>query len=520
MFEPFIARWFDGRPEWGEDLAAQIARRPGLQQAATVPLILAFYCILGGEEPLPESRHKLFTQVLNRMLTGIWRGSRGRPPDVDTCRATLRTWARRGAKNHRVSGVGRWVDDIPTKQAQLSPAGQDAVDHVATPLGLPDVDTYETSRRFVHRSICEHLVAEHVADLPVNKAVKALLPHLWYDSDWEYSVPAALAMHPKRDKVLRALICRAARSNQIPGDLSVIDGGWELRGLLARVAAESSEADWSPEVAAMIGQARVELARSARTGDLGGAAWGTSNPQAREALLGSLAGQVGPDVAKRLVAGVVQLAPTAEDKRQAREALLRLLARKTDGRVAAKLVAGVVQLDPTAVDKRQAREALLRLLPGQTESVADELWRRVVKLDLTVGDMRQARAALLEQLSKRSVLVWVDRFVQLAPTAEDKRQAREALLRLLTDDTPSWQAGRLVPGIVQLAPTAEDTRQAREALLRLLADGTDDETAAELVGGIVQLAPTAEDKRQAREALLRLLTDDTPSWQAGDWCPG
>ena len=39
--EPFIERWFAGRPEQGNDLAAQIARRPGLQQAATVPLILA-----------------------------------------------------------------------------------------------------------------------------------------------------------------------------------------------------------------------------------------------------------------------------------------------------------------------------------------------------------------------------------------------------------------------------------------------------------------------------------------------
>ena len=542
--EPFIERWFAGQSQRGNDLAAQIARRPGLQQAATVPLVLAFYCIVGGTEPLPEFRRDLYTRVLNRMLTGRWRDdAEARQPDADTCLLMLRAWAWDGAaSNHPVSGVGMWVDDIPTKQAQLSPAGQDAVDHVATPLGLPDVDTRKTLRRFIHRSIREHLVAEHVAELPVNKAVKALLPHLWYDPDWEYAAPAAIAMHPKGDKVLQALICRAARCNQIPGDVSVIDGEWELRGLLARAAAESSEANWSPEVAAMIGQARVELARSARTGDLGGAAWGTSNSQAREALLGSLAGQVGRDVAKRLVAGVVQLAPTAEDKHQAREALLGLLARKTDGRVAAELVAGVVQLDPTAVDTRRARElllrllarktdgetaaelagglaqldptaedtrrareALLRLLPSQTEFVADKLLRRVVKLDLTVGDMRQARAALLEQLSKRSLLVWVDRFVQLAPTAEDKRQAREALLGLLADDTPSWKADRLVPGIVQLAPTAEDKRQAREALLRLLARKTDGHVAA----GIVQLAPTAEDKRQAREALLRLLAGQT-----------
>ena len=33
----------------------------------------------------------------------------------------------------------------------------------------------------------------------------------------------------------------------MPEDLSVIDGGREFRSLLARVAAESSEADWAPK---------------------------------------------------------------------------------------------------------------------------------------------------------------------------------------------------------------------------------------------------------------------------------
>ena len=91
--EPFIQRWFAGRPEWGNDLAAQIARRPGLQQAATVPLILAFYCIVGGSEPLPDFRRDLYTRVLNRMLTGRWRDDDDRQPDADACLQTLRAWA-------------------------------------------------------------------------------------------------------------------------------------------------------------------------------------------------------------------------------------------------------------------------------------------------------------------------------------------------------------------------------------------------------------------------------------------
>jgi len=168
--EPFIQRWFAGRPERGNDLAAQIARRPGLQQAATVPLMLAFYCIVGGTGPLPEFRRDLYTKVLNRMLTGRWRDDDDRQPDAGTCLSMLRAWAWDGATSHPVSGVGTWADDIPAKRARLDEADAHAVDHVAAPLAPPDVDTGTTLRRFIHRSVREHLVAEHVASLPVDQA--------------------------------------------------------------------------------------------------------------------------------------------------------------------------------------------------------------------------------------------------------------------------------------------------------------------------------------------------------------
>ena len=354
--EPFIERWFAGRLEQGNDLAAQIARRPGLQQAATVPLMLAFYCIVGGTGPLPEFRRDLYTKVLNRMLTGRWRDDDDRQPDAGTCLQTLAAWAWDGATSHPVSGVGTWADDIPAKRVRLGEADADAVDHVGTPLGRPDVDTGTTLRRFIHRSVREHLVAGHVATLPVGQAVKVLLPHLWYDPDWEYAAPAALAMHPQRDQLVRDLICRAAGSDQIPGDLSVLDARWQARGLLPRVAAESSEADWSPEITGMIGRARVELAKSGRFWDLGGAAhWGTSNRQARDALLGRLAPETDSWTAARLAGALGPLATTAEDRRQARDTLLGLLARQTDSMEAAKLAGALGPLDPTVHDLRTWR---------------------------------------------------------------------------------------------------------------------------------------------------------------------
>jgi hypothetical protein len=224
--EPFMQRWFAGQPERGNDLAAQIARRPGLRQAATVPLILAFYCIVGGTEPLPEFRRDLYTKVLNRMLTGRWRDDDDRQPDAGTCRQTLRAWAWDGATSHPVSGVGTWADDIPTERVRLGEAEQDALDHVATPLGRPDVDAGTTLRRFIHRSIREHMVAEHVASLPVDQAVTVLLPHLWYDPDWEYAAPAALAMHPQHDQLVRELTAAPPVRTAFPGTfLSSMPGG-------------------------------------------------------------------------------------------------------------------------------------------------------------------------------------------------------------------------------------------------------------------------------------------------------
>ena len=301
------------------------------------------------------------------MLTGRWRGNDDRHPDPDACRRTLRAWAWSAATSHPVSGIGTWADDIPAGPSRLAEAGKQALDHVATPLGPPDVDTGETLRRFIHRSIREHLVAEHVAGLPVDQAAEVLLPHLWYDPDWEYSAPAAIAMHPRHDQLLRNLICRAAGSDQIPGDICchrcrvgvpAIPRPASLRVRRGRLVTRDSRDDRpSPGGARTVGPDRRPRPGSA-LGDL--------EPPAREALLGLLADRdrrLGGG--QTLAPGVVQLALTAEDKRQAREALLGLLARQTGGWEAGALANAVAQLDPTAKDKRQAREALLGCWPGR-----------------------------------------------------------------------------------------------------------------------------------------------------------
>lgn len=505
----FIQRWFSQDPDRGIYLAGQIARRRDLQQAATVPLILAFYCIVGGDEALPDFRRDLYTRVLKRMLTGRWRGNQEHQADVDTCLRVLRDWAWAGVVSDPLTGIGTWADDVPTERVALDEADERAVNHVATPLGPADVDTATTLRRFVHRSIREHLVAEHVARLPADLAAQVLLPHIWYDPDWEYSIPAALAGHPERDRLLRALICRAAQSGQLPEDLSVIDGGQEFRELLVRIAAESREADWSPQLAEMIGQARVGLTRSGRTDDLGGTAhWPTSNRQAREGLFRLLADGPHSFRARELVDLVVQLAPAPEDKRHAREALLRLLADQKES-LLTELARGVRLLDPTPGDLRAAREALLGLLPTQkwmSRTEVDEL----VLLAPASEDKRHVREALLRLLATRHV--WSSFFLrgvaQLVQTAEDRRQTREALLMLVPDQSNydnDDAADKMIDLIIQVAPSAEEKREACHALLRLLGRHTYSDVNEKILAGVTQLAPTAQDKRYAREVLLGLI---------------
>ena len=523
--EPFIRRWFGHQPERGEDLVTQIARRPGLQQASTVPLVLAFYCIVGGREPLPDFRRDLYTRVLNRMLTGRWRGDDDRQPNVGACLQTLRVWARPGAEAcHPVSGIGTWADDILTERAGLGGAGlggadQGALDHVATPLGPADVDTGQTLRRFIHRSIREHLVAEFVARLPVDQAVQVLLPHLWHDSDWEYSAPAAIAMHPQHDQLLRDLIYRAANSDLLPGDLSVIDAGWEFRGLLARIATESSETDWSPGIAGMISRARVELAVSGRIDALGGAGlWVSSNGLTREALLRLLADPANSWAAEKLVSGVVQLATTAQDKRQTRAALLGLLPGQAGGWVADEIAACVSRLGRTARDNGQARDAPARLPPRPAGApLADEPAGWVSWRAPAADDNHQIRGMLLRSLASqtngRKAAGLAAAVLYARPTAEEKRQAREVLLGLLASETDGRTAAELANIVSRLGP-AEDNRQTCDTLLRLLTAQSHGHAAAWLADGVIQAGPTADDQRQARGALLRLLAGQTDGHKA------
>ena len=517
--EPFIHQWFSQQPERSVDLAGQIARRPDLQKAATVPLILAFYCIIGARERLPQFRRDLYAQVLNRMLTGRWRGDETALPDLDLCLGRLRDWAWSGAAADPVSGVGRWADTFRVTGHPLGDTADSALDHIAMPLGPPDLDTGQIERRFIHRTVREHLVAEYVARLPFDQAVVALLPHLWYDPDWEYAAPAALVMHDQHDELLRRLICQAAQSDHVPHDLSVIDGGWEFRGFLARVAAESSQADWSPEIAWTIGQARVELGRVGRTANLSaGRSWQTSNRQVRDVLLELLVGRNNsPSGARALAETAGELAETAQERAQVRDELLRLAARDNDpwrARVLAEVVTG---LDPTAQERAQLRETLLKLAAHHNDPwMVSEAAKMVSDLDPTARDRAQLREALLAVIARRDdtemTYELAEVAAELTETVQERAQLREALLKLAAQYNHPETAYGLVKVAARLAETVQERAQLREGLLGLAQERS--EIAGTLASSAARQAETAQERVQLRDALFTLLEANDDPWAA------
>ena len=468
--ESFIFHWFDKEPERARDLAAQIANRHGLQQAATVPLILAFYCIIGSKT-LPVFRYELYDKVLNRMLTGGWRGGDGTRTSNVACVQALQAWAWSGADSHPISGVGTWIDDISTKAVQLSQAEQSSLDHIAAPLGRPDVDTGRSTRRFIHRSMREHLIARYIASLPAEEAARNLLPHLWYDQDWEYVAPAALAMHPRRSWILKELLLRTVGTAEIPEDLSIVDADWEFRQFLSRVANESNQADWETWAAEIIGQARLDLARSGRLDTLGGeASWVSSNRQIRSVLLNFLRRKINVALNEELTNAAMRLCTTREEDRQISDDLLAIILRESSGFRLGERISEVARLAPTGDDRRGTREKLLTLLTR-----TDDSWH--------AGSLADAIA-------------------QLNPTGDDQRRAREKLLTLLIRTHDSWHAGSLADAIAQLNPTGDDQRRAREKLLTLLTSGAGGAAHEHLVDLLIKLKATVDDKRRARDLLL------------------
>ncbi len=240
---------------------------PELAEASTTPLICMLYCLLaGGDSELPRQRSALFERVVTRLVAGGWHaGDGGGTAVAEAARMALRGLASASAVDDPFSGLGAWPDVVSETLNDSRPAGVSmAMSHVA-----PEVpyhpDLRGRHRRFVHRALREHLLAEFLAGLAPIEAAERMEPHLWYDPEWRTVIPAVLALHPRRDVVLARLL--TGREGVEPGKLDVSrrDGFGELRRLLTELATMTTPDQWGARSRALI-DGRNEDLEAARQG--------------------------------------------------------------------------------------------------------------------------------------------------------------------------------------------------------------------------------------------------------------
>lgn len=531
--DPFIDHWFAAKPQCAASLKARLRNRPELQRAATVPLILTFYCIItiGGDDELPGRHFELHAKVIRRLLTGRWHTGGKPDPDQDECLRILRGWASSAAGSNPVSGVGTWADEFPTSRVRLSQDDRNALDNVAVPLGPEDVDSRMTRRRFIHRSVHEHLVAENVIRMSAEEATAELLNHLWYDPDWEYAAPTALAMHPQRDHVLMDLIGLVTGGNRVCGDIAAIDGCWEIRRFLARVAAESQEVDWSPDAYALISKARMDFATSGQESIhlVEASDWLSSNAMIIQVLLGQLEGKPSPNFAHRLANTLTRLNPATQDRGRARIALCRLIADNRYTDTAPQLAYAFEMLGPTPGERAQARAALILELPrSRSYSKMKELAAAIALLGPVADERAQVRAALVRALTfpsfeqsvediifPQQVRLLSEAIAWFVVTEGDRAQVREAIFPLLSDEACRMAFPELCEAVIGLNPISENRQRAHAALLTWFTSRPEFARSVWLKRAVAELNLTAEHRAPMLAALLKLAAektcDDLPS---------
>jgi hypothetical protein len=379
--EAFIEKWFTGaRQNKGREFLGEVGRSRSLQRSATVPLLLAFYCIAAEKAGgIPESRTGLFDLVVRRLLSGPWRAE-GREPDEEECLQLLEGWAWAAAEKDPVSGVGTWTDEFPADASLREDDGPrekailEAVAHVAVPLGpreygSPDPVTRMRRpailRRFIHRSVREYLVACYLAAQPWEKVADELVDHLWCDPDWEQAGPMALALHPERDTILRAMLRRVTRSEEIPADLGTLDSGLDLCRFLSETAMNRPETEWDPDLREVIAGARKRLVFEGHENLHPAPGWHACDRHMREDLVAQMtdANSAGEALGRMLTLG-----PDQRELGQVRQIIWGHMKRADSCLEACSLADAMVQAAPGPEERSAVREHLWGRLRGETST--------------------------------------------------------------------------------------------------------------------------------------------------------
>lgn len=516
--EDFIRAWFSTDSARGTRLNKQVQARPELRRSATIPLILTFYCILaeestGEDDQLPLQRRQLYQHLVLKLLRGAWRTDgpgTDMASDIHQCQEMLKTWAWDAVCDHVTSaGLGNWGDALI--KHTISPRTQTrALDHVVPKQFEKD---FQVTRQFVHRTILEHFVAEYIADQDTQRAFELLLPHLWFDSDWHITAPAAIVAHNHRHpgELLQLILDAACLAD---GDLPRLMAKNEVDRLLLFIAAESNPSDWRPGHVSVIDACRLSGAVNLPQQVAASNHWTGSQQAVINVVLEALRDAFYAEI-PALLATLQSLNPTEGQRCQARTTALKSLS-KTDDFLEARASATVlISLAVTENDRAQAGSAILNVLPGATPEMVASVVATLTDFEISESERVEARVAVFKALIEgdpQDVLRLVETLSFLGVTDDERAQARSTVLKALLEADDPWTARNLMEVLSKLAITDDERSHTRAVALVALPKAYP-AAARDVVKLLVSLSITDDERAEARTAALRCLTETNDSWQ-------
>jgi hypothetical protein len=232
----------------------------------------------------------------------------------------------------------------------------------------------------------------------VERAVEVLLPHVWWDRDWEGVVPAAIIAHrvhhPGVD-LLRVVVERA-RARTVNGSAQKADGC--VDDLVLAVARDSTAQGWPPQMAGRVHQARIRRATANPMGVAGCGHWVGAEEWAARPGLSALA-VCDPVFVRYLISALARREPVDDgDRARARADVLTRLDTARPS-VVLDLVAELICLGATGEDRARARVAVLGALQAIHPVHVNVVFAALTCLVPTGEDRTGARAQILTALA-------------------------------------------------------------------------------------------------------------------------
>ena len=520
----YVEAWFTENPPTAQHLIRQLERRRELRATATSPLLLTFYCMLTEQEPdqeLPRRRRELYRTIIDLLLAGGW-ATTEEHVDTDACRAILQQWAWDAVKDAITpAGLGVWPETITTNRTppHVSAAMERALDNVAPKQERPRSSLYDhtrVKRRFLHRTLWEYLVSEHIATtFSAAKAAKALLPHIWFDPDWHITLPMAIAAHKKRSKLVDQLW---SYHTDPPTPAQEVVNIY-LEALMLEVAAQTDPEDWNKANQARIRSLRENLAPHHPELIVGSAHWGGLNHI--EIILTALT-HATPWAVPGLIGTLLRLKPSDKERAEAHRTILTQLTSRIS-KNSPNIVSALLELKINKEKQKEARQAILTALPKAQPLEVPDLARALLKLKPNNKERTKARHAILTALPATyswGVSKLVRALLELEPNHKERTEAHRKILiefaTVLTQLTydNSQQIPDIVDALLDLKPNNEERTEIRQVILAQLIY-TNPKNVPKSVHALLKLDPNDEELAEARQTILIALIY-TDWWKVPD----